>query len=149
MLVECTQPIKRLSRDMLAACERLPGFEWRAYGVCGLVGTCYVKICEYDICYGCKAEDKMSTFLQIFGFLRENGVIVNLDGPERFMFSLVLKVELDMHDFARRHGLPFNDRIHVRILNASVFFRSSGCVIKSTNELDVEEAEIKALEMMA
>lgn len=149
MIVSCAQPIKRMSREMLSACERLPGFEWRAHSICGLVGLCYVKIREDDIRYGCKLEEKMSTFLSIFDFLRRNGVIVQLHGSERIMYSIVLKATLDMNNFARRHRLPLKEMIHVRMKDASVYFRKTGCVITSRYEHDVDIAETKALEMMA
>lgn len=149
MISTCTQSIKRLSREEYAACEKLPGFEWRAYGMCGLVDSCYVKISEHDITYGCRTDERMSTFLAIFDFLRQHGVMAKLDGPERVMYSTVLKAEIDMHAFATRHGLPYKEMIHVRMQDASVVFRHTGCVITSKYEHGVEEAEARAREMMA
>lgn len=149
MFSTCTQSIKRLSREEYAACEQLPGFEWRAHGMCGLVDSCYVKISEHDITYACKTEERMSIFLAIIDFLRQHGVMAKLDGPERIMYSTVLRAEIDMHAFATRHTLPQKEMIHMRMKDASVVFRQTGCVITSKYEHDVEEAEVRALAMMA
>jgi len=117
--------------------------------MCGLVESCYVKISEYDICYGCRSEERMSIFLAIFDFLRQHGVTAYVDGSQRVMYMTLLKAVVDIHDFATRHALPYKEMIHVRMNDASMVFISTGCLITSKYEHDVEKAESRALEMMA